>query len=308
MSNRAHKLAIPSTLNAIIVFSQLVALAGCFACVAHVTGWSLVALGSFFAIVMNSVYSTIHEAHHRTLFTTRWLNDGVGIFLALFFPAPFHLLRQGHLGHHRRNRSDDEAFDLYFGRDNKAWKFIAWYGILFGLYWVLVACSNIIVLILPWLMRPKLWRWDRTSEVFLSHFAPQTFTVMRLEALAAISLHIAILILLGCPWITYLIMYFCFGWMWSSLQYVHHYQAERDVLDGARDLRTFRLLDAVWLNHNLHKTHHRHPTNSWVHLRDIARHEGTESFSLMAAYLRMWRGPQPAREHIQNQFQGEVTK
>lgn len=291
-----------------IVIAQALALLGCFASVAHVSGWSLLGLGFFFAIVMNSVYSTIHEAHHRTLFSTRWINDGMGILLALFFPAPFHLLRQGHLGHHRRNRSDDEAFDLYFPRDNKVWKFIAWYGILFGLYWVLVACSNIIVLVLPWLMHPKLWKWDRTSEVFLSHFAPQTFSVMRIEALAAIVLHTSLPLLLDCPLSNYLIMYFCFGWMWSSLQYVHHYQAERDVLDGARNLRTFSILDAVWLNHNLHQTHHQHPTTPWVYLRTVAHKRGTQSYSLMAAYLRMWRGPQPAHQHVSNQFDGEVTK
>ena len=177
----------------------------------------------------------------------RWGRDP----LALFFPAPFHLLRQGHLGHHRRNRSDDEVFDLYSERDIFTWKVVAWYGILLGLYWVIVALSNVVLIFGPVLMNPKVWKWDRAATVFLSHFSPQSFRIMQVEALAAITLHCTIVMLLGVPWYTYALMYFGFGWMWSSLQYVHHYQAERDVLNGAFNLVTWAPLDLVWLNRQL---------------------------------------------------------
>jgi len=52
--------------------------------------------------------------------------------------APYHLLRQGHLCHHQANRSDDEAFDLYF--DGVKW--LKFYGIITGIYWVMVVLSN----------------------------------------------------------------------------------------------------------------------------------------------------------------------
>ena len=51
-------------------------------------------------------------------------SPAAGVLMALFFPAPFHLLRQGHIGHHLRNRSDDEAFDLYFDGDNVVWRWM----------------------------------------------------------------------------------------------------------------------------------------------------------------------------------------
>ena len=104
---------IPDALNLIVIALQCAAVAACMWALSSVHAavtLSLVVVA--FAVVMNSVYATIHEAEHRMLFSDRRVNEAVGVLLALLFPAPFHLLRQGHLGHHLRNRSDDEAFDL----------------------------------------------------------------------------------------------------------------------------------------------------------------------------------------------------
>ena len=89
-----------------------------------------------------------------------------GSFMALFFPAPFHLIRQGHLGHHLRNRSDDEAFDFYFEGDHKIWKFLVLYGILTGLYYVIVVLSNVVFLLLPFREDKKYWHVDQASTAF----------------------------------------------------------------------------------------------------------------------------------------------
>src|SRR5205814_161014 len=123
---------------------QLLALFGCFFAASRIHGiWPVAGLAVLFGVLMNSVYSIIHEAEHAMLFPNRLPNEAAGIFMAMFFPAPFHLLRQGHIGHHMRNRSDDEAFDLYFDGDNVVWKWMAWIGILTGLYYVLVVISNL---------------------------------------------------------------------------------------------------------------------------------------------------------------------
>src|SRR5678816_3787533 len=104
----------------------------------------MLGLAVAFGVLMNSVYSIIHEAEHAILFPNRTVNDLTGVFMALFFPAPFHLIRQGHLGHHMRNRSDDEAFDLYFEEDHWWWRVAAFYGILTGFYWLIVVLSNVV--------------------------------------------------------------------------------------------------------------------------------------------------------------------
>ena len=48
-------------------------------------------------------------------------------------------------------------------------------------------------------------------------------------------------------------MYGGFGFMWSAMQYVHHYGTERHVTRGARNLWLFGPIDLVWLNHNWHR-------------------------------------------------------
>ncbi len=56
---------IPSVLNIAIIIAQLVALAACFWGAAHAHDWRIIlALCIAFGILMNSVYSIIHEAEH----------------------------------------------------------------------------------------------------------------------------------------------------------------------------------------------------------------------------------------------------
>src|SRR5215472_8688954 len=92
---------IPVRLNIVIIVAQLAAIAFCCAAAARVrNGWELGGLALVFGVLMNSVYSIIHEAEHAILFPNRRYNDAGGAIMSLFFPAPFHLIRQGHLGHH----------------------------------------------------------------------------------------------------------------------------------------------------------------------------------------------------------------
>jgi len=137
---------IPGSLNLTIAALQMFAAAAIFYGAANATsGWQLGVLAGLMAVLGNSIYSVIHEAEHGILHPNRRINDAVGIIMALLFPAPFHLIRQGHLGHHRRNRSDDEAFDLYLDGDRPWLKWLILYGILNGVYWMLVVLSNVVV-------------------------------------------------------------------------------------------------------------------------------------------------------------------
>src|SRR5881394_3445315 len=103
MNDATTRLQIPGRLNAMIIVCQLAALGGFLFAASRVQSWRgilLLALG--FGILLNSMYAIIHEAEHGILFPDRRWNDAAGSVLALFFPAPFHLIRQGHLGHHMR--------------------------------------------------------------------------------------------------------------------------------------------------------------------------------------------------------------
>ena len=91
---------IPARLNLCIAAAQLLAMLAILWAAGRATNWwavALLALG--YGIVMNSAYAMLHEAEHGILHPRRAVNDAVGTVLALFFPAPFHLIRQGHIGH-----------------------------------------------------------------------------------------------------------------------------------------------------------------------------------------------------------------
>lgn len=299
---------IPGRLNVVIMLAQLGAIGGCFVLAAHVRSWwALVLLSLGFGVLMNSVYSIIHEAEHAMLFKNRRWNDLAGAGMALFFPAPFHLIRQGHLGHHLRNRSDDEAFDFYFEDDHKLWRFLVFYGILTGFYWVVVVLSNIVFLFFPFTVDKKYWHVDTPSVAFMESLNRTYRRFIQLECLAAILLHLAVVWCGGIPVFNYLVMYAGFGFMWSAMQYVHHYGTERHVTRGARNLWIWRPLDLLWLNHNWHLRHHEHPTVPWIHLARLDRPAADPDPGFLPwAYLRMWRGPSRTTEHVKNKYAGKV--
>ena len=307
MSRRA--LPIPGRWNAAIMAVQLAAIAACLAAARHVGGgWPLALLAIAFGVAMNSVYAIIHEADHGMLFEDRRLNDAGGVLMSLFFPAPFHLLRQGHLGHHLRNRSDDEAFDLYFDGEHPVWKGLQLYGTLTGLYWLVAVLSNVVVLVFPFVMRREHFTFDRPSMAFMDALNPRYARIIQLEALATIALHAGLVWGLAIPPLTYAAMYAGFGCSWSAMQYVHHFGTTRHVLEGARNLWIWGPIDALWLNHNWHLTHHKHPTVPWIHLPRIGRREDPQRGFLPAHYARMWRGPRKATDSVKNRYAGRVIR
>lgn len=305
---------IPGRLNLAIASAQVAAMLGVFYAAGQVgSPWAVVGLSVLYALVMNSGYAMLHEAEHGLLHPDRRVNEGVGVLLALFFPAPFHLLRQGHLGHHQRNRSDDEAFDFYFEGESRAWKFLQLYGILTGLFWVVILLGNVVALVAPALLKPKVEvRFDRSIAAFFRSVNPRFHRVVQAEAALACLLHGGLFLWAwGVPFWRWAAVLGGFGFLWSALQYVHHYGTERHVQQGARNLRTWAWVDLLWLNHNWHLNHHLSPTVPWVYLPHL--HDGRgERFavrgSLLRAYLRMWRGPRPGTERVRNVYEGEIIR
>lgn len=307
MSDRA--LPIPGRLNMALAVLLAAGTVGVLLAAGRVgLWWCALGLAPLYGVVMNAVYSLIHEAEHGIFHPDPRLNDAAGVLLALLFPAPFHLLRQGHLGHHLRNRSDDEAFDLYFAEDHALWKRAQLYGILVGLYWAVVALSNVIALARPALLRSDRVAFDRPTAALLESLNPRYERLIRREALAVVVLHAALVWLGSVPPAHYLVVLYGFALSWSGFQYVHHFGTVRDVRRGARNLRTWAVLDALWLNHNYHLNHHVSPTIPWIHLPGLHTGPEFERQSLSLAYLRMWRGPQLTTTRVRNLHAGLVIR
>ena len=300
---------IPGTVNSIIVVVQLAATFAIFYGAAHATAWwHLIGLAGLFAIVGNSIYAIVHEAEHNILHPNRTVNTLLGSFMALFFPAPFHLIRQGHLGHHQRNRSDDEAFDLYFEGESPFLRWLQLYGIITGMYWCIVALSNVVVVFLPWLLSRKHFEFNQPSAAFMESLNPRYWRIIRLEGLLAMLLHAGIIYVLQVPLLHYGVVYLGFGFSWSAMQYLHHFGTERHVLRGARNVWFLAPIDLMWLNHNWHLTHHKQPTVPWIYLPQLGREQDPQRDFMIWHYLRMWRGPRLTDEHVENKYAGRVIK
>jgi len=82
---------------------------------------------------------------------------------------------------------------------------------------------------------------------------------------------------------------------WSALQYADHAWTERDVRNGAWNLRVNPLVRYLFLNYHHHKAHHQHTNVSWLYLPkyvDYLEHRP----SFLSVYWNMWLGPRPYPE------------
>jgi fatty acid desaturase len=300
---------IPARLNLAMSAATLLALIAILVLAGQVHGaWPLFGLSTGYGLAMNTGYALAHESEHGILHPNRKINLWCGVILMLFFPAPYHLMRQGHLGHHMRNRSDDEAFDFYFEGESALWRWLQLYGILTGFFWATIVLSNFVCALAPSLLRKQVTPFERTTIALQKTLNPRHELWIRLEALTIFALHGALLTIFSVPLLHYLAVLLGFGFLWSAMQYAHHFGTTRDVLRGARNLKTLGAIDLLWLNHNWHLNHHLHPTVPWIHLPRLSETRHEPRGSLVWAYLRMWRGPRFNTERVENRFSGRIIQ
>jgi len=268
--------------------------------------WAVALIAVVYGFVMNTGYALCHEAEHDILHPNQRVNDISGTIVTLFFPASFQLRRQGHMGHHLRNRTDDEAFDFYFEGENPVWKYLQFYGILTGFFWLMIVISNFIGLINPkWLaMKTKL---DRPTAALQETLNPKYFRLIQFEAALVFLLHGSMIYFFKIPVLHYFAVLFGFGFIWSTLQYIHHYATPRDVQKGALNVRTWRVFDLIWLNHHWHLNHHLSPTVPWIYLPGL-QHENAKPVPFWTAYFRQWRGPRFTKERLNNRHAGKFVR
>ncbi|MBC8126397.1 MAG: fatty acid desaturase [Gloeobacteraceae cyanobacterium ES-bin-144] len=129
-----------------------------------------------------------------------------------------------------------------------------------------------------------------------------------LESLGALLLHGSLILWWDIPVWHWFAVLCGFGIMWSAMQYVHHFGTSRDVMNGAVNLRTWRWLDVLWLNHNWHLRHHQQPTVPWIYLPFLEAGETETRGHILAAYWKMWRGPRFTMERVKNRYAGKIIR
>jgi fatty acid desaturase len=219
-----------------------------------------------------------------------------------FFPTSLTLQRGFHLTHHRNNRSPQERFD-YIEPGDIAWaKWLHWYGILTGLYWVVTQLGLLLYVVAPVFLRiPVLRRASSriarqsSSRAYLDVFDQVNGTVARIELLASLAFQVLVFLALDLTFWGWAGCYAAFAVHWSGLQYADHAFSPLDPHDGAWNLRANALSRVLFLNYHHHLAHHRHPNTPWLYLgRYVDPAEPRPSF--LGIWLSMWRGPRRLHE------------
>lgn len=264
-------------------------------------GWAF-----FYAVLFsfsnNTIFSLLHESVHKSFSKNEFVNDFFGRISAAFFPTGFLLQRGFHLGHHRRNRTDAEMFDLYYVHDNKWIKYFQWYCILLGPYWFSVPLAALLYLFWPAFFSFSIFKqknqfgYQSGAEEMFSSVAKEKKPILaRLEIIYSILFQVGLFLIFELTWERLLLCYWVFGLNWGALQYADHAWTKRDIRYGAWNLKIPSFIRLIFLNYHIHHAHHSHPRIPWKYLPNYIDASAPNP-SFFKIYFKMWLGPKPATE------------
>lgn len=243
-----------------------------------------------YSIVLTTNYALMHEATHNVLQSNPKANWFFGMLTSWLFPMSFTLFKITHDVHHCCNRTDHEMFDCYYTGDNLIIKNIQWYGLMLGLWWPLIPIGTVLMALFPWIYHTFPFKRARSASVLFDDFTKTDIWKIRLELLGGISFWSLIIIGFNLKLSHLLIIYLCWGFSWSTRQYVTHAFTERDVRNGALNLKVSRFFGFVLLNGQWDLVHHRHPKIPWYFLPKNSENNSPK-IPYWKQYLRLWKGP-----------------
>lgn len=304
-------LPIPQRLNVAIAGLAVACVVACLLVAAHAQPFWLVLpaiLG--FALVQNTVFSLLHEASHGMLLRDKHANDVLGALLGSLFPLALSFHRRMHLGHHARNRTDAEIFDMYYPEDSRLMKRVQILAILFGPYWASIPLACLAYALAPRLFLAAARQADKLavirqtgSEGLVRGLAKAPVMCIRAEVVLALLVQGGLLWAMGGNWLIWLACYWAFGVVWGGLQYADHAFTPRDIRQGAWNLEVNPVIRWLFLNYHDHKVHHSYPWVPWIHLpRFVDKSEHRPRWG--AIWWRFLKGPVPVTEPAPGQLAG----
>ncbi len=287
---------IASRLNLALVLAVTIAAIFLLWLGSQLQAWyGILGVGVVFSYLLLTNYALLHEATHHNLHSSARSNYWLGVLTGLFFPVPFSLIHTTHQGHHLRNRTDYEMFDLYYPADNLLLKYAQWYSILCGLFWPIIPLGTVLFCVCPAVLRTRVFRQARSSSYLLGDIRDAEVRTIRGETCLIVMFFAGLFWLLSLRWQNTLILYACFALNWSTRQYVGHAFSRRDVIEGAWNLKHNRLMTWVLLHGEWDLNHHRRPDISWYYLPRVSPPDEPRR-GYIKQYFRMWCGPRPAVE------------
>jgi fatty acid desaturase len=256
--------------------------------------WSLRALALLaFCLMMQGVFTLLHEFCHRNAHRDPRLNYLIGWITSTLFGTAPTFLRVQHWGHHRRNRTAAERAEFVHEGENAWWKTVQYYAAILGGIWLGCLVVPMLTPVLPHRLATRLARHQRFNSfaAAFSEFSPRDWRTLQIEGLGSLTFWAAV-IWLG-PWrlSTLALAYGAFAFSWSSLQWIYHMHTPVHVIEGAYNLRAPLPIRALFLNFNYNLTHHRSPWMPWQELH--AQSNPRETQPLWYRYLLVFRPPSP---------------
>lgn len=248
-------------------------------------------LGLVFGVVMIPVYSLIHEAEHSNLHPSRQWNLFLGRWLCCLFIVSFTFFRHCHLKHHKKNRTDEEMWDLYYEHQNKWARYGNLYFMMIGLGYFALWLSILLFTFAPRLLHTKPFRNHTEINGFLKGSDDQhRLENTRKESIIVLLFQLLVVWTMNWDFLSWVLLFSIHGFIWSSQNYVNHAYSPRDIINGAHNLKVPVWLKPVYLNFNVHLAHHQHPQIPWIHLPRFIQ-SGKGRISFFRNYIRLWKGP-----------------
>ena len=291
-------IAMPGVLNTSILFLSFAVLWLCLWAASHLSfGFAIIAVW-FFSLAANTPFALMHEAVHGVGCSSPRRNELLGIVCGWVFPTSFSMQRLAHVGHHQRNRSDQELYDYYLPSQSRLVRNLWLYtGNLFGLYWWSVVLGNLLYLLAPCVYRSRFFVQRYAPALGFGHYVADLvkLPVLRVwsEVALAFCYQALIFYLLDLNVLWTLACYGAFALHWSVLQYADHAWSARNVRDGAWNLKVLPPFRWIALNYHYHLAHHQHPDVPWYQLPRLVD-SAIRQPSFWRVYFSLWKGVRPA--------------
>lgn len=271
MNENAASTPIPHTANAWLV-AGIVALHVALVLVlpfllAQSGWWALLLVGT--AWIHSTHWGLIHEGIHKLLHPDAATNERMGRLLGILMGASFHVLRFGHLMHHKLNRDWHSEWV-----DNARWRDRMGYymHLTIGLY-LSEVMTSLLVALLP---RERAIRLARRTV--LKHHpdvgvAAERFfydrnnvRMVREDMAFSAAFFATALWAMGPYWVTMAAFIAIRALVVSFLDNIYHYATPTDNSKAGKELQLPDRWSRLLLHGNYHETHHLNPHVPWTGL------------------------------------------
>jgi fatty acid desaturase len=251
-----------------------------------------VALVFVFCLMMQGVFSLMHECFHNHGHRNKNINGFMGWLLSTIFGTSFTLFHRNHEGHHVRNRTRPEVVDYIYPDESKFKKVVLYYVGILGGIWLMSFLGSLLLLFVPYRATRFLARSekDNTYSSAFNDFSPKDWTLLKLEVILSIATWALLIWAFSWKASVLIPLYVAFAFSWSSLQWIYHVRTPLHPVEGAYNLRLPNWIRLLFLNFNYNLSHHRDPRKPWQRL--FSESSQTETQPLWYRYICIFRPPE----------------